>query len=31
MTLMEEVGKCVKYLIGEWQRRMDLLYGELMD
>ena len=30
--VMEEVGECVKYWIGRWwQRRKDLLYGELMD
>ena len=31
-TVMEEVGKCVMYWIDKWwQRRKDLLYGELMD
>ena len=31
MTLMEEVDECVLYWIGNWwQRRKDLLYGELM-
>ena len=30
-TVMEEVGECVMYWIGKWwQRRKDLLYGELM-
>ena len=29
---MEEVGECIMYWIGKWwQRRKDLLYGELMD
>ena len=31
-TVMEEVGECIMYWIGKWwQRRKDLLYGELMD
>ena len=31
-TVMEEVGECTMYWIGKWwQRRKDLLYGELMD
>ena len=31
-TVMEEVGEYVMYWIGKWwQRRKDLLYGELMD
>ena len=32
MTLMEEVGECLVYWIGKWwQRRKELLYGDLMD
>ena len=32
MTLIEEVGECIMYWIGEWcQRRKDLLYEELVD
>ena len=31
-TVMEEVCECFMYWIGKWwQRRKDLLYGELMD
>ena len=31
-TVMEEVGDCIMYWIGKWwQKRKDLLYGELMD
>ena len=29
--VMEEAGECIMYWIGKWwQRRKDLLYGELM-
>ena len=32
MTLIEEVGECIMYWIGEWwQKRKDLLYAELID
>ena len=31
-TAMAEVGECIMYRIGKWwQRRKNLLYGELMD
>ena len=31
-TVMEEVGECVMYWIGKWwQRKKDLLHGEVMD
>ena len=30
--VVEEIGKCIMYWLGKWwQRRKDLLYGELMD
>ena len=30
-TVMEEVSECIVHWIGKWwQRRKDLLYGELM-